>query len=485
MYDVDKERSPWIRTLLILLGVILIIFIVLFLIKACGKGEKTNNDSLEKDLLNAGKTYFNSDLLPEANGECKVVTLEVLLDQKLIEDTTKFENCDKGDTYVKVCKLSSGKYQYTPLLSCTDKRTNFGDWQDGTEDDLIADKSDVTFTYLAERLIYEDSSTTTTTTGTKRNYYPNNATSASKVNEYYVSSPASGYTYKDSGTTQASKWYVEKTIGGTLWNKGAYSATQPSGYPNKLNAKTTTSGILDTKPEEKANRTINELKVYRAGEHPQPYRYECADDNIAEHIYSFTMCERRTESTHKKTVAVYYTCLGNGSNAGSSANDVAKYTGDGKNQTLNQINAMTCPWTETSCKGSTFCQEKTAYKYTDTEWQWSTSATTVRSYYPSNSETAAGEKTYYISAPVANAIRDTSTTTSAFKFYKLVNTTTNKEIPGETKETWVKVTEDYVSESDLIKALKDLNFEVSTLKDIENHDELRYSVKLEYRNRTN
>src|SRR5574344_616380 len=126
MYDVDKEKSNWLKPILILLGLVLVIFIILFLVKSCGTKEKTNTD-LESILLNAGKEDFTANGLPEAVGECKTVTLGSLIENDYIEDVTTFATCDNELSYVQVCKLESGVYQYTPVLSCTDNATSFTD----------------------------------------------------------------------------------------------------------------------------------------------------------------------------------------------------------------------------------------------------------------------------------------------------------------------------------------------------------------------
>lgn len=487
MYDVDRERSPWVKILLVILGIILIIFIVLFLIKACGNGQNNENANLEDTLLKAGKDYYNEEGLPSAVGECETISLGKLVDLDFIKNDEAFTTCDNDDTYVKVCKLESGKYQYTPLLSCTEERTVFGEWQEGSETDLVVDKSDVTFTYKAERMTKTTTTTTEQTAGTRKSYYPGNGSDASKVKELYVSSPASGYIYRDSSAS-ASKWYTEKTKGGTLWNNGAYSATAPSGFPNKLNEKTVASGVSATQPAAKDGRTITAQTLYRLGETAVAYRYKCSSPTSAGYVYSWVVCENRTSTDdYKSTVEVFYGCR-TGSAAGDSTYDVAS-TGTGTPAEQNAANAKaaatSCPWIENSCTSSVKCKSTNGYKYVDKEWQWSTEATVVRSYYPSGSQTSAGENTYFISAPVTNAIRDKATTTTAFKYYKLVNTTTNKEVPGEEVEEWVAVNEDFVTKEELIETLKSLNYEVETLKDVEDNAELRYTVKLEYRSREN
>lgn len=470
MYDVDKEKNNWLKPILILLGIVVVIFIVLFAVKACDNNKK-NDGSLESILLNAGKESFNKEGLPEANGECRTVTLGSLVENDYIDDVTVFATCDNAESYVKVCKLESGEYQYTPVLNCTDNKTSFTDWVVGTEDSLIPNKSDVRFTYLAERkeMVGDESKVTSTS---KKYFYPSNYTSANKVKEYYVTKPATGYSYKTAGTSQAAKWYTESTTGGALWNNGAYSGIEPSGYPVKINEKIVATGISQEKPAEATNRTIAQIAIYKYSIDDgtaAPYRFKCQSTTLQGDLYSFTDCRQNTNG-YDKIAEIYYSCKGKGDMQDSSlnTNDVAKGT--------------KCEMTTIKCDTtSNFCKQYNGYSYVDKEWQWKNEATTVRSYYPSGKTTAIEEKTYYIEAPIAGAIKDETTITSAFKYYKLV--TTKNEIIDSEKEEWIKVTEDYVTEDILVATLKSINFEVNNINDISKNENLRYTVKLEYRSR--
>ena len=113
--------------------------------------------------------------------------------------------------------------------------------------------------------------------------------------------------------------------------------------------------------------------------------------------------------------------------------------------------------------------------HTQIKWQWY-KETSVKSYYPSGKTTADKENTYYVTSPVKGAIKDTSTKATAYKFYKNVEGTSGSE-------EWVTITNGYVSETELVQAFSELGYKVNSLKDIIDNENLRYQVKLEYRNR--
>ena len=156
---------------------------------------------------------------------------------------------------------------------------------------------------------------------------------------------------------------------------------------------------------------------------------------------------------------------------------------------------------------------------------------TTRKYYPSNSANANEEKNYYLTAPITGAIKDDSTATNVSKYFKTITSTTDKyystapstgatkvgdgiwgswtdyqktqpkayantrQIETRTKvvykkvnnnsnlDKWVAISDEYLSETDLIAKFQSLGYEVTTLEDIESAKDLRYKVKLQYRNR--
>lgn len=465
-YNDERQTIPWGRMIVIAISLLAIFIVILLLLRSCSNNDKASN--LENDLLNAGKKYYaeKTSLLPNSTGECRTVILSELLRNKLL-DSYDYKTCNGEKTYVKVCKLESGMEQYIPILSCEKEKTTFNTWNEGTESDIIKDSTDVRFTFLGE----EFKSTTTSSSTTSKAYYPNNASTPSGVSNYYVTSPAKGYTQKDSKTDSAYKWYTEKT-GKSYWNNGEYSSTQPKGYTIKGNSKTITK-TTTTKPSTASYRTIKENTLYRTGKVAYAFKYECVDPNLSRYnsqtgkfentLISTTKCEERNSDTFKNTANIYYTC--DGVNQVSKGSECSKFS----------------DWTTTKCESNSktgvVCEKKTGYTYTDKVWQWY-KETTVKSYYPSGATSANKENTYYVSSPIKGAIKDTSTKATAYKFYK--NIESGDEI---TNEEWTVVTDGYVTETELVQKFSELGYNVSSLKDILNNEKIRYQVKLEYRNR--
>lgn len=448
-YD-SENRKSWIKALLIILFILIIIAIFYIIVGSFGVGKVENN------LLRAGIDYYDSDdvLLPAAAGECSIVTLKNLLANEYVKNPNVFTSCDDDETYFKVCKLESGKYQYTPVIKCGSKDdTKFGDWKEGTEKDLIKNKSDIRFTYLAQ--IYSNAS---------KMYYPNNKSLSSEVSELYISSPSSDYTYKDKGVT-ASKWYTEHE-GTSYWNNGEYSSTQPNGYGIKGSEGPSITSLSISKPASASYRTITDVTLYRTRKVSSPYilNYMCIDKNYGEnsHIISNVPCESRSENNYNITAWIYYTC-------------------DGKNSVSKDSTCSSSPisdWTTTVCtkSNSVECETTAGYQYVDRRWQWYSTGT-YRKYYPSGANSSTGENTYYVSAPVSGAKQDNTTTTTAYKYYKLVEGNGNNE--GE----WINLDDKYLNEEELIKVFNNNNFEVKSLEDILKEEKIKYSIKLEYSNR--
>ncbi|HPF83301.1 MAG TPA: hypothetical protein PLV83_03920 [Bacilli bacterium] len=447
-YDSENKNS-WLKGLFIVLFAILIMFAIFFIIKILSGGKIENN------LLKAGKDYYKKEdnLLPEAAGECNIVTLDQLMVNDYVKNEKIFTSCDSESTYVKVCKLESGKYHYTPVIQCgTKEDTKFGDWKVGTEKDLVEDKSDVKFTFMPKMF-----------SNKAKEYYPSKKTSATEVSELYASAPNAEYTYKDEGVT-ATKWYTEAN-GKSYWGNGQYSSTQPSGYANRGNEGPSVTSTSATRPTEAEYRTISEITLYRTTTSSKPYvlSYSCIDRNYKGSITSTTPCEQRTENNYNITLGTYYTCDGK--------------TSISKNATCTAT--PTSDWTTTSCTNSETigCETKAGYQYTDRRWQWYTTGS-YRKYYPSGASSAAGETTYYVNAPIAGAKSDGPTATTVYKFYKLIedsNSTSTNE--------YVNLSDKYVEATEMIEIFKKNNFEVETLKDILNNEKIKYSIKLEYSNR--
>lgn len=450
-YEESEQKNPLFKLILVILAALLLIVIIFFIVRSCG------SNNIEKQLLSVGQKYYNDNesSLPKVAGECNTISLNYMLSEKLIKNTEGFKTCDDTATYVKVCKLESGEYHYTPVIQCgTKSDTVFGDWKLGKETDLTKNKSDIKFTYIGE--IYS--------TQTKQ-YYPNNIVNGDDVKELYTTSPSNDYTYKSEGIKGASKWYIE-TSGTSYWNNGGYSSTAPDGYPNRGEEGGQVTKVSLTAPASTNYRTIKQEPIYRKRNVsiPVAYAYICIDRNLEGELLSTIPCTQRPEGNYKEYKQIKYTCDG--------ITDVKK---DDK-----------CPqstwsaWTTEPCTtgGITECEKKTGYVYTDKTWKWYVSGS-YRSYYPSGSASANEEKTYFVDSPKSGYIKDESTTTTAYKFYKLVDTEDKENAEGN----WISISNDYLDLDDLLKSFKEKGFEFKSLTDLDTNDKVRYSLRLEYADR--
>ena len=447
-YNEEKNKIPWGRIIISFLVLIAIIIIILLLIKSCGKA------NLRHDLVEAAKDYYEiyPELLPTEVGECLSVTLGDLEKEGLIK-VSDYDACDKELTYVTVCYLESKTYHYSAILECGDDE-QYGIWQDGDESD-IDENSDIRYKFLGEEL----------QTGTKY-YYPNDATDATKVIEYYASIPKSGYTGKEDEQI-GYKWYTEKNVN-QYWNDGKYSSTQPDGYSMKGSSTTVTKYSV-TKPSSASYREIVSATLYRTQSVARPFSWVCVNPNNPNDV---VVSDKPCSGVHNKAEDIRFTCNGK---------DEVKVTAE-------QINNKDFPscgdWSNYSTKACTTnyltgvkCEKQSGYKYTDTQWKWYKNVT-VKSYYPSGSNDAKNENTYYISSPTSGAIKDESSKNTVYKFYKLDEATT-----GESSyEEWLPITDGYVSLNEMLEAFRNKNYDVYSLSDINKIDNIRYQFKMQYRN---
>ena len=58
-----------------------------------------------------------------------------------------------------------------------------------------------------------------------------------------------------------------------------------------------------------------------------------------------------------------------------------------------------------------------------------------------------------------------------------------QQILGTTEESWEDLSQTFVSEEEMINIFKSKNYNVNSLKDINNNGELRYKVKMYIRNK--
>ncbi len=539
------------RILIGFLIVAAIIIVVLLILKGCTKNNKPTEPTeptfdYEKTLLEAGKKYYenNNDLLPIANGECGVVELSTLKSLGLV-NPENFSTCDESTTYVKVCVLPNGTKQYTPWLTCTDKNsdTEYDSEKEGTISDVIADESLVRFTFMPKRLkagaqnlgpveemwkdeikytSYKTVATTKyyryrdqlftwkisdktyyTSTGEKKN--------ASDVKEYYTLSPNSNYNLSSDKTTEAYKWFT--TTGGEKV------------YKMKDGKKVYSREKIDDYIYADGGIKIEYQTRKQTGGGSEPYHfYVCgkySTSTVRKYQLGVKCGEDKEDPQLAYTFEEFYSCS-KGDRQSIEEDRVKKgdkcYTYGDWEYVMNS-----CDVSKPTCR-----KTNPIYLY---NWYKLTGGT--KSYYPSKSSTAAGEKVYYTEAPIAGATKDTSTKATAFKWYKATEketteytavapkgysdaTRTNKskwgswteystknpkvsdgrnrqietktkiklqEIKGTSESSWENLSTTYVTEEEMINIYKQNKYNVNSLQDINNNGELKYDIKMIIRNK--
>lgn len=539
------------RILIGFLIVAAIIIVVLLILKGCTKNNKPTEPTeptfdYEKTLLEAGKKYYenNNDLLPIANGECGVVELSTLKSLGLV-NPENFSTCDESTTYVKVCVLPNGTKQYTPWLTCTDKNsdTEYDSEKEGTISDVIADESLVRFTFMPKRLkagaqnlgpveemwkdeikytSYKTVATTKyyryrdqlftwkisdktyyTSTGEKKN--------ASDVKEYYTLSPNSNYNLSSDKTTEAYKWFT--TTGGEKV------------YKMKDGKKVYSREKIDDYIYADGGIKIEYQTRKQTGGGSEPYHfYVCgkySTSTVRKYQLGVKCGEDKEDPQLAYTFEEFYSCS-KGDRQSIEEDRVKKgdkcYTYGDWEYVMNS-----CDVSKPTCR-----KTNPIYLY---NWYKLTGGT--KSYYPSKSSTAAGEKVYYTEAPIAGATKDTSTKATAFKWYKAIEketteytavapkgysdaTRTNKskwgswteystknpkvsdgrnrqietktkiklqEIKGTSESSWENLSTTYVTEEEMINIYKQNKYNVNSLQDINNNGELKYDIKMIIRNK--
>ena len=444
-YNEEKNKIPWGRILIISLIFIVVIVGTILFLKSCSK------TSLKDDLLNAANKYFElyPNDLPNEIGECFSVTASKLENEVLI-NSSDYKTCNKDNTYVNVCYLENKTHHYSVILECEDVNTNYGAWKNGVIADINED-SDIKFQFLGETL----------NDGIKY-FYPNDLNDALEVKEYYATSPSDEYAIQEDEQI-GYKWYTENTVD-NYWNNGAYSSTQPSGYNLRGTSTTVTKYSLE-KPSDASYRDIEEVQMYRSRRVAYPASYTCSNPNNPDDVI---ISSQPCSGTHFVAEAIIFTCNGT---------DVIDVTAE---QILNRDFPACGEWSEwttkqcsTSFTDGISCQTAN-YKYTDTMWKWYRKDK-IKIYYPSGSSNVDDEDTYYISSPVSGAVKDISTETTVYKYYKLKQ-------DDNSMENWIQITDNYVDLMDMISKFRELGYEVNSLSDINELDETRYKVQMQYRN---
>lgn len=467
-----KERNIMTKLpviLLISLGVLLLIALAFFLFRFFNKKESFN---IEENFLQVGKSYYSSNYgeLPKEKYECTSVTLEILLSKNLIDNVEHYNSCNKYNTKLKVCKLESDKYQYTPILVCDSINTEekFSDWKVGTEKDLIADSSDVSFSFLGYKKVTKEPSE-----------IMEQWEDEIAVKDYTVISTTTYYRFRDKEwqwQETSTEYFDRNDVGSNL----AYYATSPDeSYPNSDSGTT---------------------------------------------AYKWYIEEPIVTSPIKK-----YACKNPIGSAVSYKDKPCSESIDGKTETVKEF--YTCGVTEKNQSGSTSYVEVAKDDLCDcSSYKYGSNCSIKRTYYPSDETNSNRETVYYTAAPVRGAIKDVSTKLTVYRYYKEVTTTTSKyysKSPSETAikvgngrwgswtsysitkpkdyetrqiETrkkikyqledsnaveWDKISSDYLPLEEFINKLKDLEYNVSTIKDVNNNQDLKYEVQLKYRKQNN
>ena len=540
----------------ILIGVFIVaaILIVIFLLRSCNSnnnnndGDTTPTFNYESNLLEAGKKYYenNATMLPTAKGQCESVDLASLIAIGLV-DPTNYATCNQNTTYVNVCMLESGKLQYTPWLTCEDKKsdTEYDQYKDGTEADLVTDVSLVKFMFLPQKL--KEGVTTSGKTETywkdeipytnyktlatiknysyrdqlftwnieNRTYYTSTGeqTDVNKVKEYYTVSPNSNYNLHNSKTTEAYKWFTTTSTKEYAMSNGskAFSPTAIGDY--KYNE----GGVKVTRYQSrKVTGTVNPTKYY-----------VCAkSSNSTSWVYQLDACGSANSSNPSLTYTkqIIYTCT---AETNPTKDDIENNAVSSTSTCKTYSDWTPSGGTTTSCgNNSDVCRSVTVtfynwYKLVDSG---------KRTYYPSGSATASSEKVYYIAAPVKGAIKDETTKTTAYKWYKATTAVSDyvaespqdgatktgaskwtnwtnwsvknpatkssinrqiktryqiklQQITGVTEDSWENLSTEYVTEEEMINIFKNSKFNVESLTDINNNGSIRYQVKLQIRNK--
>ena len=555
--DNRNEDSGLTKKIVIVILVIIAIILLIYLLTSCGNrkidngGNKNTKFDYEAALLEAGKTYFknNIDEVPTAPGECNLVDLEALIGKGLL-NSSKFGTCNINNTYVRLCILENGTKHYTPWLTCTDKNSEseYAPLKVGTLNDIVVDKTYTEFKYLPQKynsegnlgdeeelwkdeIKYEKYKTINSATYyryrdllyrwdvTKRSYYTSTGDreSANEVTEYYTVSPASGYNNFDSKTTEAYKWYTTNAVK-EYWLKNGSEAWAPQGYNPSEYPYRDPQGVDKT-----MYRTRNITGTYS----PKLY-YVCstsASSSIV--VYQTKPCGQGTNTNYTYQKETIYSCA-----------DPTSGDDSPRAMEVNSANAVCNKYSAWSSATSTQCDTNNAglcQKITQTFYKWYKLVDgTERTYWPSNSKTAGGERVYYTEAPVSGAIKDTTTKATAYKWYKETKSRTDsysavapsgystatktneskwgdwsgwsdknpktsdgrerqietrvkiklKQIKDGTNDNWENLSNDYLTEEQLIKVFNEKGYEnIKTLADITNNGEIRYKLQMSVRNK--
>ena len=548
--EYDYTTASLVRRILIVIMVIVAIMLFILLIQGCSRKKKDKKvtpvtSDLSSLLVEAGKSYFDmhNEEAPSAPGECSIVELQTLLNEKLI-DETKASGCNTTNTYVKMCILENKTKHYAPWLICVDENSDneYSSLKEGTSADIIADSTYIEFKYLPQvvkgegeilgpveelwqnDIKYESYKTLETTKYYRyrdklfiwdlitRNYYTSSGekNNSSEVSEYYPSAPTSYHTSSSDKTNDAYKWYKSNSTkeyytvnGEKALSKeavGNYTIKDPYGVDvTRYRTRTVTS-------------TYSPIKYYL-----------CSTSSSSPYIiYQKEKCGLGERSAFNvQRGAPVYSCA---KNTADIVNNHVSSSYQCKNY------SSWSSFTEKKCDTS---KTDLCEAYTITYYYWYRNVGNSRTYYPSGASSASGEKVYFTSEPFKGAIKDTSTRSTAYKWYNekkatgtsylavkpkeypyATKTNTYKwsdwsswstnnpkvndgreriieeknkiklqEIQGISNAAWENLNDNYLSENELIEIFKSKGYKVETLSDIINNGEIRYILKLYVRNK--
>ena len=314
MYNEENEnKNNFFRNLIVkILLVLLFVFLLMWLFPMPNLSpfyDKIFAANINT-MTDAAKNYFTTARLPEKEGETKTLTLQEMIDNKMIVSFTDSDGkaCDTNKSYVEVTK-EDGEYIFKTNLSCPTEEdyviTYFGCY------DVCEDNSC--------KIEEEDDDTPATKKVIEYQFYKETKTSL--IDKYVCKD---GYTL--SGTKCVLKLNVEKEEDATLSCSKGYTY-------NELTEKCEKS-VREYKKPNKSCPTGYELPVDKTKcikenttTEDAEYTYKCSDNSIpvdgkcplvyrtevpAEASYScptgYELSEDKTECTLETDAKVTYTC---------------------------------------------------------------------------------------------------------------------------------------------------------------------------------
>ena len=357
----------------------------------------------------------------------------------------------------------------------------------------------------------------------KRYYYPGDVLNASDIDTYYIDSPSNKYVNK-TGKTIGYRWYTLNNKVYYPTNDG-YAYTAPNGYPLHDDSENVAYTFYYT-------RTWNEV-AKPTSVSPQ-LMYMCVNPEVSNRIYnSYEPCSLNSSAAYNygytETKGTYYTCDGGLTKVDASARCLSCPEGSSLRGDKSSCGSFSS-WSSAKINNdfSPVC---------DVNLDTCTSRlVVVYRWYKADiayigNESPTGQSPYYTKSPQEGAVKDVDTAKTVYKWYKLVDagetneyssvspaqdaTKTSKYKWGEwtnyssTKPKTVsgsreiqkkvkvklkriitssnssraKVTEDYVTEEELIKKLRKLGYEVNSISDASNIGEVTVTSKMYYRDR--